>query len=74
MEEEEKWLKDDDEVQDFIIDHFGLYSGEGLEEAFKKWKALPKEDRTELKLTEICKSIATIEFDPYDPPDWMPVL
>jgi hypothetical protein len=70
----EDWLKNDEKVKDYIAEFGGLYEGEGLEEALKKWKPLLKEERTESALEHICETTGDVEFDPYDPPDWMPVL
>lgn len=71
---ERNWLDNDNEVKDFIA-FWGLYEGEGLEEAFNKWKKLPKEERTEKKLESICKNTAKADdIDLFDPPDWIPRL
>jgi hypothetical protein len=40
--DDDAWLKNDGEVMDYIVSIGGLYEGEGLEEAFKAWKSLPK--------------------------------
>jgi hypothetical protein len=74
MKSESDWLDDDEQVKDYIVDIYGLYEGEGLKEAFKKWKSLPKEKRTEQRLDYICDSIANFSFDPYEPPEWLPVV
>jgi hypothetical protein len=55
-------LKNDEEVKDYISGLLGLNEGEGLEEAFRKWKELPKEQRTESELIHIIKSIAGNRF------------
>jgi len=68
------WFDDDEQVKDHMVEVYGLYEGEGLEEAFKKWKSLPKEKRTEQKLSFICDSFANFVFDPFDPPKWLPVV
>jgi hypothetical protein len=67
-------LLDDELVKGYIAGEYGLCEGEGLEDAFKKWKSLPKEKRTERKLAFICDSIANFFFDPYEPPKWLPVV
>jgi hypothetical protein len=56
------------------MDIYGLYEGEGLEEAFRKWKHMSKENRTEQKLAFICDSLANYFFDPYEPPKWLPAV
>jgi hypothetical protein len=66
------WLNDNEQVKDFISGTYGLYEGEGLEEAFAAWKTLPKEDRTEENLIRVCKENDVIDIDQYDPPDWIP--
>ena len=68
------WLNDDEKVKDYIADIGGLYEGEGLEEAFKKWRRLPKEKRTESALCRICENTGDIDFDRNDPPEWLPVV
>jgi len=68
------WFDDDERVKDYMIDIYGLFEGEGLEEAFKKWKSLPKGKRTETALSFICDSFANFTFDPFEPPEWMPVV
>jgi len=74
MEKKINWLDDDEQVKNYIVDFYGLYEGDGLEQAFKKWKSLPKEKRTEKRLDYICDSIANFFFDPYEPPEWLPVV
>jgi hypothetical protein len=69
---DDDWLKDNEEVKDHMSNIWGLCEGEGLEEAFKEWKALPKYRQTKTELDHICKGIATIDIDPYDIPDWLP--
>jgi hypothetical protein len=66
------WLDDGQQVINYMVDVWDLYEGEGLEEAFKKWEALPKEQRTETELEHICKTTGQIDFDQNDPPEWLP--
>ena len=70
----ENWLKDDEKVKDYICDIGGLYEGEGLEEAFEKWKRLPIYKKTESELSSICKNTGYIEIDRNEPPGWLPVV
>ncbi len=74
MKSKVNWIDNDGRVKDYIADVYGLYEGEGLEEAFKKWKSLPKEKRTERKLSFICDSVANFYFDPCEPPKWLPAV
>jgi hypothetical protein len=68
------WVKDDMAVIDYMTGTWELYKGRGLEEALKAWKSIPRKDRTESDLEDICRANSTFEFDRYDPPDWMPNL
>jgi hypothetical protein len=68
------WLDDDEQVKNYIVDNWDFYEGEGLEQAFKKWKALPKEQRTEKELEHICKTIGQVAIEKNDPPEWLPVV
>jgi hypothetical protein len=67
------WLKKNEEVKDYMSTIYGLFEGEGLEEAFKRWKKLPKDRKTEEELGRICKSVTEAHIDFSEgPPDWMP--
>jgi len=68
------WLNDDEQVKDYMMDVWDLYENEGIEKAFKKWKALPKEQRTESELDRICRFTGQIIINQNDPSDWMPVV
>jgi hypothetical protein len=55
-----------DDVLDHIADLWGLYEGEGLEEAYAAFMRLPDDQRTVEKLDRICKGIAPADIDFYD--------
>ena len=63
------WLNNDDQVKNYMYGDEDLVEYGGVKKAFKTWKVLPKEKRTEKELYRICRFTVQLIINQNDIPD-----